>query len=82
MAQHHLVGAWNDTQQGAKQHWGQLPEGDFEELERHRDLLVSLSHISRMVARQELDRHIDQWRARTECEVLGLPPSRARWGSL
>ena len=79
MAQHHLADAWSETQQGAKQAWRQAPNDAFEDLERHRDLLVSLSHISRLVAQQELDRHIDQWRARTECEVLGLPLSRARW---
>ena len=25
MAQHHLAGAWNEIQQGAKQEWGNCP---------------------------------------------------------
>ena len=79
MAQHHLAGAWNEIRQGATQQWGQLSEGCFEDLERHRDLLVSLSQISRSVAREGADRQFGQWRARTECEVLVQPPPRAHW---
>ena len=80
MAQHHLAGAWNEIQQGAKQEWGQLPDDGFEELERHRDLLVSLFQISHLVTREEADHQIGQWRPQVEYLALAPPaPAPARW---
>ena len=75
MAQYRLAGAWNEVTQSAKQEWGQLPDGRFEELERRRPLLVSLFQIFHGKTRQDADREIDQWSARTGQTA---PASRGR----
>ena len=63
MAWHRLGVAWTHLKGRAKQHWGQLPEDTFEEMERRRDRLARLYQDRYGVERDEADRQIDQWLA-------------------
>ena len=42
MGSHRLAGAWTQFKEQAKQHWGELPDGGFYEVERRRDSLARL----------------------------------------
>ena len=63
MAAHRLAGAWNLFKEQAKQHWGQLPEDRFHQLESRRERLAGLIQQRYGVAREEADRQINQWLA-------------------
>ena len=56
MAAHRLAGAWNLFKEQAKQHWGQLPEDRFHQLESRRERLAGLIQQRNGVAREEADR--------------------------
>jgi hypothetical protein len=66
---------WSEIKERAKRHWGQLPDGRFEELERRRPLFVSLFQIFQGMTRQDANREIDQWSATTDQPA---PASRGR----
>ena len=61
MGSHRLAGVWTQFKEQAKQHWGQLPDDNFEEIERRRDTLVLLIQEHYGVGRDEADRQIDGW---------------------
>lgn len=61
MRRHRLAGAWSQIKNQAKQHWGTLPDDDFEEVEKRRDRLASLLQARYGVERDEANRQIDQW---------------------
>ena len=63
MGWHRLGAAWTQVKGQAKQHWGQLPDDDFQEMERRRDRLARLFQERYGVERDEADRQIDQWLA-------------------
>ena len=65
----------SEIKERAKRRWGPLPDGRFEELERHRPLFVSLFQIFHGKTRQDADREIDQWSATTDQPA---PTSRGR----
>jgi uncharacterized protein YjbJ (UPF0337 family) len=61
MARHRLTGAWSQIKEQAKEHWGQLPNDIFDEVECRRDGLARLIQERYGVERDEADRQIDQW---------------------
>jgi uncharacterized protein YjbJ (UPF0337 family) len=60
---HCLESALKSFKGQAKQHWGQLPQDGFHEMERRRDRLASLVQERYGVERDEADRQINQWLA-------------------
>ena len=63
MARHRLAGAWSQIKEQAKEHWGQLPNDIFGEVECRCDSLARLIQERYRVEREEADRQIDQWLA-------------------
>ena len=62
MARHRLASIWSQIQKQAKQHWGELPYGEFGAIERRRDVLASLFQERFSMTREEAERQVDQWR--------------------
>ena len=61
MAWDQIVGQWKPLKGKAKEQWGQLTDDDLDVIEGKRDQLSGKLQQRYGYAKEEADRHIDEW---------------------